>query len=168
MCVHRAGARARAWAQAGPPTATSWPPWPSWRPFGQPNYVGNFGSVPLQRRGVSRTSQHKRPDNITSPVLTLACPPTAFPKRMRLKCWHTYTPLRRGLHVGLGPSLMARLLPALRPGPLPGPPGAQRPFARSRCYLSQGGVEHHLGGRYPSFVAHTTSCARPNPSRRLR
>jgi hypothetical protein len=29
------------------------------------------------------------------------------------------------------------------------------------------GVPHHLRGHYPSFIAHTGSCARPNPSRRL-
>jgi hypothetical protein len=29
-------------------------------------------------------------------------------------------------------------------------------------------VLHHVGGRYPSFIAHTGSCARPKPSRRLR
>ena len=49
-----------------------------------------------------------------------------------------------------------------------GPPGAQRSFARSRCYLSRSGVSRHLRGHYPSFVAHTTSCARPKPSHRLR
>ena len=103
-----------------------------------------------------------------SPVLTLACPPTAFPQRGKLKCWHTYTPLRSGLHVGLGPSLMARPLPVQCPGPHQGPPDAQRSFARSRCYLSQGGVQRHLRGHYPSFVAHMTSCDKPNPSRRLR
>jgi hypothetical protein len=27
-----------------------------------------------------------------------------------------------------------------------------------------GDVEHHLGGRYPSFIAHTGSCADPKPS----
>ncbi len=63
---------------------------------------------------------------------------------------------------------MARLPPDLRPGPPKGPPGAQRSFARSRCYLSQSDVQHHLRGHYPSFVAHMTSCDRPNPSRRLR
>ena len=103
-----------------------------------------------------------------SPVLTLACPPTAFPQRRKLKCWHTYTPLRHGLHVGLDPYLITRLLPAQRPGPHQGPPGAQRSLARSRCYLSQGGVQRHLRGHYPSFIAHMTSCDRPNPSRHLR
>ena len=50
----------------------------------------------------------------------------------------------------------------------PGPPSAQSPFAHPRCYLRRGDVSHHLGERYPSFIAHTGSCARPAPSRRLR
>ncbi len=50
----------------------------------------------------------------------------------------------------------------------PSPPSAQSPFAHSRCYLRWGDVSHHLRGRYPSFIAHTGSCARPNPSRCLR
>jgi len=49
-----------------------------------------------------------------------------------------------------------------------GPPGAQSPFARNRCYLLRCGVLHHIRKHYPSFIAHTGSCARPNPSRRLR
>ena len=49
-----------------------------------------------------------------------------------------------------------------------GPPGAQSPFACRRGYLLQRGVSHHVGGPYPSFLAHTGSCVRPNPSHRLR
>jgi hypothetical protein len=49
-----------------------------------------------------------------------------------------------------------------------GPPGARSPFAHSRCYLLRRGVSHPVRGHYPSFKAHTGSCARPNPSRRLR
>jgi len=48
-----------------------------------------------------------------------------------------------------------------------GPPGAQSPFAHSRRYLLWCDVSHHIRERYPSFIAHTDSCARPNPSRRL-
>ena len=48
-----------------------------------------------------------------------------------------------------------------------GPPSAQSPFARNRCYLLRHGVLHHVREHYPSFIAHTGSCARPNPSRRL-
>jgi len=47
------------------------------------------------------------------------------------------------------------------------PPSAESPFAPSRRYLSGGGVVHHLRGHYPSFIAPTGSCARPNPSLRL-
>ena len=133
------------------------------RPFG--------GTCPFSSRHASRFREPPYDpgrSDFPSPVLTLACPPTAFPPRRRLKCWHTYTPLPGGLHVGLDPSLMVRLFPALSPGPHQGPPGAQRSFARSRCYLSQGGIQHHLRGHYPSFFAHTTSCVRPNTSRRLR
>lgn len=36
-----------------------------------------------------------------------------------------------------------------------------------RCYLRRCGIQHHIRGHYPSFIAHTGSCARPNPSRRL-
>jgi hypothetical protein len=49
-----------------------------------------------------------------------------------------------------------------------GPPGAQSPFARTRCYLARRSVSNPLRGRYPSFIAHTSSCARPKPSCRLR
>ena len=34
----------------------------------------------------------------------------------------------------------------------------------ARCYRLVGDVEHHLGGRYPSFIAHTGSRANPKPS----
>ena len=55
----------------------------------------------------------------------------------------------------------------LSPGTVLGPPSAQSPFARRRRYLRRDGVQHRLGGRYPSFFAHTGSCAEPNPSPRL-
>jgi hypothetical protein len=48
-----------------------------------------------------------------------------------------------------------------------GPPGAQSPFARNRCYLLRRGVLHHIREHYSSFIAHTGSCARPKPSCRL-
>jgi hypothetical protein len=55
-----------------------------------------------------------------SPVLTLAFPPTAFPWVRRLKRWPVSTPPSHGLHVGLGPSLMARLpRPRVRDRPRP-------------------------------------------------
>ena len=58
--------------------------------------------------------------------------------------------------------------PARSPGLSQGPPGAQSPFARTRCSLVRRGVSHPVRGHYPSFIARTNSCARPNPSRRLR
>ncbi len=58
--------------------------------------------------------------------------------------------------------------PARSPGLSQGPPGAQSPFARTRCYLVRRGVLHPVRGHYPSFIAHTNSCARPKPSCRLR
>lgn len=48
-----------------------------------------------------------------------------------------------------------------------GPPSAQSTFARNRRYLLRYDVKHHIRRHYPSFIAHTCSCARPNPSRRL-
>jgi hypothetical protein len=53
-------------------------------------------------------------------------------------------------------------------GPVPEPPSAQSPFARLGRYLRRRGVEHLVRGRYPSFLALTDSCARPNSSGRLR
>ena len=61
-----------------------------------------------------------------------------------------------------------QLSPARSPRTVLRPPSAQSPFARLGCYLCRGGVAHHLEGRYPFFVAHTGSCARPYPSRLLR
>src|SRR5215813_9003258 len=41
------------------------------------------------------------------------------------------------------------------------PPSALSPFAQLGCYLRWGDVIHLLGGRYPSVVARTGSCATP-------
>jgi hypothetical protein len=53
-------------------------------------------------------------------------------------------------------------------GSLSLPPCAESPFARNRCYLLRHDVLRHVRGRYPSFTAHTGSCARPKPSCLLR
>ena len=53
-------------------------------------------------------------------------------------------------------------------GPVPEPPSAQSPFARLGYYLRRRDVQHLVRGRYPSFIAHTDSCARPNSSGQLR
>ena len=132
------------------------------RPFG--------GTCPYSSH---RASRFREPpydpgrSDFPSPVLTLACPPTAFPRVRRLKRWHVSTPLSHGLHCGTRPVFNDSVIPATASGTSQGPPGVQRCFAWSRCYLSQGGVKHHLRGHYPSFIAHTTSCVRPKPSRRL-
>jgi hypothetical protein len=52
-------------------------------------------------------------------------------------------------------------------GPVPEPPSAQSPFARLGRYLRRRDVQHLVSGRYPSFIAHTDSCARPKSSCRL-
>ena len=48
------------------------------------------------------------------------------------------------------------------------PPSAQSPFARLGCYPSRRDIAYHVDGRYPVFIAHTDSCARPKGSYRLR
>ena len=57
--------------------------------------------------------------------------------------------------------------PSSEPGPVPEPPSAQSPFARRRCYRGRRDVAHLVGRRYPSFFAHTGSCARPPSSGQL-
>jgi len=62
-----------------------------------------------------------------------------------------------------------RLVPALRfgvpsaqsPSAIRGPPSAQSPFAPSRRYRVDGGIECLLEESYPFVVARTGSCARP-------
>ena len=50
-----------------------------------------------------------------------------------------------------------------------GPPRAQSPFARLRRYhQSARSCLHRVRGHYPSFIAHTDSCAGPKPSRLIR
>jgi hypothetical protein len=54
-------------------------------------------------------------------------------------------------------------------GSLPTPTCAESPFAQKpgvTCFCHD--VLHPVRWRYPSFIAHTGSCARPNSSRRLR
>jgi hypothetical protein len=41
------------------------------------------------------------------------------------------------------------------------------PLPAARCYPRRCGVPHHIRGHYPSFIAPTGSCVRPNPSHRL-
>jgi hypothetical protein len=58
--------------------------------------------------------------------------------------------------------------PGTASGATQGPPDAQSSFARTRCYLARRGVSHPVRGLYPSFIAPTSSCARPNSSPWLR
>ena len=60
---------------------------------------------------------------------------------------------------------MTRFIPAQCPGPAKAPLPAIPP---GRGYLLRCGVLRHIREHYPSFIAHTGSCARPKPARRLR
>jgi len=59
------------------------------------------------------------------------------------------------------PSAYARFYQAGPPRQPRRPPSALSPFAQLGCYLRWGDVIRLLGGRYPSVVAHTGSCATP-------
>jgi hypothetical protein len=98
----------------------------------------------------------------------LGFPLEVFPIPLRLKRWLAYTP-PVSVYLQARPGFEDAALPGSVPGcrPRPGPPSAQSPFAPSRRYLGGDGIECHLEGHYPLFVAHTGSCARPKPSRRL-
>ena len=105
---------------------------------------------------------------LPSPVLTLACPPEAFPTAARLKCWLTYPPATIGLPIGLVPALgvgfpwhCVQAPPRDRQVPRAPLPGSG---ATSAGTASQGRLEGHC----PFFFAPTGSCVRPNPSHRLR
>jgi hypothetical protein len=66
------------------------------------------------------------------------------------------------------PCFEGRLVPVLSPGATLEPPSAQSPFAPMSVLPPLGGVVSRLlGGRYPSFIAPTGSCAEPLPSVRL-
>ncbi len=49
-------------------------------------------------------------------------------------------------------------------GPAPEPPSAQSRFARRGRYPRRRDVPHLVRGRYPSFIARTGSCDKPNSS----
>ena len=87
------------------------------------------------------------------------------------KLTSTYTPLAALVYclarVGV---LMFQLIQALYPAP-----GSFQHRHAPRAPLPDRGVTscsvmflHHVGKRYPPFIAHTGSCAKPNSSRRLR
>ena len=78
-----------------------------------------------------------------------------------------YPPPRFGLRASLVPLFRKRFIPALCLGSFRKPPSAQSPFARLGCYLWRRDIQHLVRRRYPSFIAHTNSCVRPNSSCRL-
>ena len=82
----------------------------------------------------------------------------------------TYPPPDSGLPTSSSRLWSDRTQSALRPGPAqkPRPPSAESSFARRECYSPRGGIQYHLEGRYPLFIAHTGSCVGPDPSHRLR
>ena len=99
------------------------------------------------------------------PVFALAFPREAFPRRGRLKHSLAYTPTRFGLPLD---SSLTRGSSDWTPLATRGPPSAQSSFAWHKRYSCQGGVQHHLEGHYPFFIAPTSSCAKPAPSPGLR
>ena len=122
-----------------------------------------FPQAPLRSRTVGF------PESGSDPGFPLR----AFPPVVRFKRRLAYAPTSDGSLassplVSTTPRRGSGSPPALCPGSVLGPPGAQSPFARGRCYRPRGGVSRHLEGRYPFVVAHTGSCVRPDPSRLLR
>ena len=82
----------------------------------------------------------------------------------RLKRWFVYTPATPGLPTASPPGVVIYVSPVLSSRPLrrpSRPPSVQSPFAQLGCYLRWGDVVRLLGGRYPSFIARTGSCAAP-------
>jgi hypothetical protein len=66
------------------------------------------------------------------------------------------------------PVFNGAVCPSSESGAAQGPPDVQSSFARTRRYLARRGVSHPVRGRYPSFIAPTSSCARPHCSPWLR
>ena len=77
-------------------------------------------------------------------------------------------PLSFGLQMSLDRSLPAGSNPTLCSGFRQGRPSTQSSFARIGRYPLRGAVEQHLGERYFSVFAHTSSCARPPSSHSFR
>jgi hypothetical protein len=82
----------------------------------------------------------------------------------RLKRWFVYTPATPGLPTASPPKAVTCVHAGfIRPAAIRPrrPPSVQSPFAQLGCYLHWGDVVRLLGGRYPSVIAHTGSCAAP-------
>jgi hypothetical protein len=93
----------------------------------------------------------------------------AFPAAPKLKRWHTYTPCATGL---LHRSTPHRTPDSWDQSPSPVPTTMPTKRRELLCPLEvlplEGWHECHLEGHYPFFVAHTSSCANPKSSTRLR
>ena len=115
------------------------------------------------------------PDSRICPAIaglaTMAFPQPAFRICRKLKCWHNIQPstywftVRLVLRI-LFPTLLRHRVPkwfllntAIRREPL---------CPNSGVTYFWHDVLHHVRWSYPSFIAHTGSCARTNSSRRLR
>ena len=98
------------------------------------------------------------------PVLVLAFPERPFRDR-EAEALARIHPTCCGLP--LGSSSKSWLL-RLAPLTILGPPSTQSSCACRERDSWQDGVTHHLGGHYPSFIAPTSSCAKPVPSAGLR
>ena len=134
--------------------------------------VESGGSVPVARYAsvqVLRRPRFRKPpydpgrSDFPSPVLTLDVRLRSSRTRGELNADSYTPPLNAGLPSDLG--LANKLIPFLVGSSRP--PGAQSPFARARRYLPRRDLSGPVRGRYPSFIAHTGSCARPSPSQRL-
>src|SRR5215472_9504987 len=82
----------------------------------------------------------------------------------RFKRWFMYTPATPGLPTASPPQAVICERPVYQAGPPSRPrrpPSVQSPFAQLGCYLRWGDVVRLLGGRYPSVIARTGSCAAP-------
>src|SRR5215467_7166307 len=82
----------------------------------------------------------------------------------RFKRWLVYTPATPGLPTASPPKAVTCVHAGfIRPAAIRPrrPPSVQSPFAQLGCYLHWGDVVRLLGGRYPSVIAHTGSCAAP-------
>ncbi len=76
-------------------------------------------------------------------------------------------PARRWFVVRLSPHFAVKGSSDQRPSPTRDCQVPRAPLHTTGITHRAANVSRHVGGRYPSFFAHTDPCARPNPSRRL-
>ena len=81
---------------------------------------------------------------------------------------HIHPSLHMVYMSGLVPKLRASVIPAQCPGQSKNRQVPRAPLPASGVTCSARSSQHLVRGRYPSFIAHTDSCARPKPSHRLR